>query len=148
MGAVAAAVASLLGAPGRAAADPRPAGVAPAIAAEFVYAIEVVRGQRGLPALIPDASVSAGAQEWSGGMALFNTLVHDRQFGTELSANDPSWQVEGENVGVGPSPQSVHAAFMASPEHLANILGNYTHVGVGVFVDGTGRVWVTERFYR
>jgi uncharacterized protein YkwD len=107
-----------------------------------------VRTQRGLPALDVDATIAGGAQEWSGGMALFNTLVHDRQFGAELSAVDPAWQAEGENVGVGPSAQSVQAAFMASPEHLANILGNYTHMGVGVFVDGIGRVWVTERFYR
>jgi uncharacterized protein YkwD len=37
---------------------------------------------------------------------------------------------------------------MASPPHRANILGNYSHMGVGVAIDGSGRVWVTERFYQ
>jgi uncharacterized protein YkwD len=81
-------------------------------------------------------------------MALFGTLVHDRLWASELSAINPVWQAEGENIGVGPTPQSIWAAFMGSPEHLANILGNYTHMGVGAFIDGTGRIWVTQRFYR
>jgi uncharacterized protein YkwD len=36
---------------------------------------------------------------------------------------------------------------MASPPHRANILGNFTHMGVGVVI-ANGRFWVTERFYR
>jgi len=125
-----------------------PAMSASTIAVAFLWAIEVERTQRGLPALVPDATVSAEAQLWSGGMALFGTLVHDHSYQTELAAMDPQWQALGENVGYGQSPGSVEAAFMASPEHRANVLGNYTHMGVGVFVDGTGRIWVTERFYR
>jgi uncharacterized protein YkwD len=124
------------------------AGVAPVIATEFAWAVEVERTERGLPPLLVDASVSAGAQEWSGGMALFDALVHDHGYSTELSTIDPGWQAEGENVGVGPTPQSIEAAFVASPDHLANMLGDYTHMGVGAFVDGAGRIWVTERFYR
>jgi uncharacterized protein YkwD len=130
------------------AAGAAPAMTAGTIAVEFMWAIDIERTSRGLGALVPDPTVCAQAQTWSGGMALFGTLVHDRSYQTELAAMDPHWQALGENVGYGPSPQSVEAAFMASPEHRANILGNYTHMGVGVFVDGTGRVWVTERFYR
>ncbi|HVM64359.1 MAG TPA: CAP domain-containing protein [Acidimicrobiales bacterium] len=136
---------SLLAASPASAAAP---GVSPTIAMEFEWAIEVVRTQRGLPPLAIDPSVANGAQEWSGGMALFDTLVHDLKFSSELATIDPGWQAEGENVGVGGTPQSIEAAFVASPPHLANMLGNFTHMGVGVFVDGAGRIWVTERFYR
>jgi len=145
--AVATVVATVLAMPSPVAADAQP-GVSPTIAAEFIWAIEVVRSAHGLPGLVPDPSVSAAAQNWSGGMALFHTLVHDSQLGAVIAAVDPAWQAAGENIGTGPTPQSIEAAFIASPEHLANMLGAYTHVGVGVFVDGSGQIWVTERFYR
>jgi uncharacterized protein YkwD len=134
----------VLAAPVAAAADGSPQSVA----AAFEWSIDVERAAQGLGPLAVDPSVSAGAQEWSGGMALFDTLVEDVHFGAELSASVPTWRGEGENVGWGYSPQQIEAALMASPSHRANILGDYTHVGVGVFVDGAGRYWVTERFYR
>ncbi len=131
-----------------AAAGADPAMSAASITIAFEWAIDVERTSRGLPPLIPDPTISGEAQLWSGGMALFGTLVHDRNFSAEVAAADPAWRAAGENVGEGPSPSSVEGAFMASPEHRANVLGNYTHMGVGVFVDGKGTVWVTERFYR
>jgi hypothetical protein len=52
-----------------------------------------------------------------------------------------------ENVGYGPNEPTVHAAFMNSAGHRANILDSrLTEVGVGVVVDAKGRVWVTEVF--
>jgi uncharacterized protein YkwD len=126
---------------------PPPEGVSPTIAADFVWAIEVERTTRGLPGLVPDMALAATAQLWSGGMALFDTLVEDRQYATTIATSDPAWRAAAENVGEGSSTQAIEAAFMASPPHRANILGDYTHVGVGVFVDGAGRIWVTERFY-
>jgi len=131
-------------------APPASAGVpsvSPQLAVAFEWAIDVERAHVGLGPLIVDATVSQQAQEWSGGMALFNNMAEDWHYAAEMSATVPSMSRYGENVGEGPSASSVEAAFMASPPHRANILGNYTHVGVGVFVDGTGRVWVTERFY-
>jgi uncharacterized protein YkwD len=117
------------------------------LAVAFEWAIDVERGHVGLGPLVVDPAVSQQAQEWSGGMALFNTLAEDRLYVAEMSTAAPGMTRYGENVGVGPSAASVEAAFMASPPHRANMLGNYTHVGVGVFVAGNGMVWVTERFY-
>jgi len=114
----------------------------------FEWSIEVERVSNGLPPLAVDPMVSAEARQWSGGMALFDTLAHSASVGAQIAAVDPQWQALGENVGEGTSPQSIAAAFMASPHHRANILGAYSHMGVGVFVDGLGRIWVTERFYR
>ena len=139
---------TVLSVPGRTAASAAPAWTPATVAVAFEWAIDVERTSRGLPPLVPDATISGEAQLWSGGMGLFGTLVHDHNFSAEIAAADPGWRAAGENVGEGPSPGSVEAAFMASPEHRANILGDYTHMGVGVFIDGSGIVWVTERFYR
>ena len=122
-------------------------GAAPSAAAAFEWATNVERAAHGLAPLSVDLTVSVGAQEWSGGMALFNTLIEDVHYSAELSATDPRWRSNGENVGWGYSPQQIQSLFMASPAHRANILGSYTHMGIGVFVDGAGRYWVTERFY-
>lgn len=142
-------VSAVLGLAHAAVADPAPSGMSPrAIALAFEWAIDVERGARGLAPLSVDPDVANQAQAWSGGMALYDTLAHDRSFGAELAASDPNFRGGGENVGVGPSPASVEEAFMASPPHRANILGSYSHMGVGVAIDSSGRVWVTERFYQ
>jgi uncharacterized protein YkwD len=129
-------------------AAPQPGMSASDIAVAFEWAMDVERGRHGLAALVADPTVSQQAAVWSRGMAMFQTLAEDRYYAAELSAAAPNWRWSGENVGVGPTASSVQAAFMASPPHRANVLGNYTHVGVGVFVDGSGKIWVTERFYR
>jgi uncharacterized protein YkwD len=118
------------------------------VALAFEWAINVERGHRGLPALYVDNVESAQAQTWSSLMAWSNTLAEDPHFGAAITQYDPSWQEYGENVGVGPTPQSLEGAFMASPPHRANMLGEFTHVGVGVAITTDGRIWVTERFYR
>ena len=37
-------------------------------------------------------------------------------------------------------------ALHASPSHRMNLLGGYTHVGVGIAKDDAGDVWVCEVF--
>jgi uncharacterized protein YkwD len=64
----------------------------------------------------------------------------------DLTVFTPYWLRLGENVGRGPSVESLHAAFMASPGHRANILQpDYDHVGVGVTLDGS-TIWVGVAF--
>jgi len=113
----------------------------------FEWAINVERGHRGLPVLDIDPVESSQALSWSTLMAFTGTLAEDPRAPAAIAAYDPSWKQESENVGVGVTPQSIEAAFMASAPHRDNILGAYTHVGVGVVI-ANGRLWVTERFYR
>lgn len=64
----------------------------------------------------------------------------------DLGSVTTGWSTLGENVGTGPGSTVVHAAFMASPGHRANVLDTrYTHVGVGVVVEGS-KIWVAEVF--
>jgi hypothetical protein len=57
------------------------------------------------------------------------------------------WEALAENVGAGPSVDSLHSAFMNSAGHRANILGDYNYVGVGAASDGD-LLWVTVIFMR
>jgi uncharacterized protein YkwD len=60
------------------------------------------------------------------------------------SHNCSTW---GENVGVtGAGAWALHQAFMASPDHRANVLGPYRTVGVGAVRDAHGNLWVTVEF--
>ena len=60
-----------------------------------------------------------------------------------LTSDVTNWRWVGENVGYGPDVATVHAAFMNSPAHKANILDrDYTEVGIGAVVaqrPGLGR---------
>jgi hypothetical protein len=117
------------------------------VALAFEWAIDIERANSGLPALYVDSVESTQALDWSSLMAFTGTLAEDPNSQAAITSYDPNWRAWGENVGVGATPQSIESAFMASPPHRANILGNFTHMGVGV-VMANGRIWVTERFYR
>ena len=59
----------------------------------------------------------------------------------------------GENVGYTSSATDVmaaverlHQAFMDSPGHFANIMGEYNQIAVGVAMDDSGALWVTLNF--
>jgi uncharacterized protein YkwD len=80
-------------------------------------------------------------------MAELGYLFHsgNEQLRTALGGDD--WAVAGENVGVGSTLAGVQNAFMASPAHRENILGDsFNHAAVGVAESG-GVVWVTVIFF-
>jgi hypothetical protein len=81
------------------------------------------------------------AQAWAEKMARENRLSH-----SALSAGvPPGWRGLAENVGYGSSIAQVHDAFLGSPPHRANVLGNYNHIGTG-YATGHGRVWIVQVF--
>lgn len=109
---------------------------------QFVAALNQARAAQGLPALSVAGDLTSVARSHSSRMADGNNLHHNPNLGSHVSG----WQKVGENVGKGPSVNSIHSAFMNSPSHRANILGaDWTQVGVGVDVRG-GTVWVTQVF--
>jgi len=57
------------------------------------------------------------------------------------------YKAVGENIAKGHrSPQIVMSAWMKSPGHKANILGNYTKVGVGFVTDEKGKTYWVQIF--
>lgn len=126
--------------------------VAPAAGADeagdewaFVARINQARADAGLPPLGVLASLRDLARAQSARMATQDRLHHNPNLAADLTAAVPDWQRGGENVGVGGDVASLHAAFMASPAHRANVLGNWRYMAVGVVRAGA-KTWVTELF--
>jgi uncharacterized protein YkwD len=66
---------------------------------------------------------------------------------SDISVLLAGWSTVGENVGVGSSVATIHAALLASPGHYRNLADpGFTHVGIGVYVDGGGRTWTAHVF--
>jgi uncharacterized protein YkwD len=109
----------------------------------FFSSMNNERAAVGHPRLVLESDLIAVARRHSGHMAADGTIYHNQNLANEVGGQ---WWVLGENVGMGPSCQAIHDAFMASPEHRSNILDtDYNQVGVGVAVkDGT--IYVTEDF--
>lgn len=114
---------------------------------EVLMAISIngLRAEHGLAPLHFDGALSDSARAWSGEMAARRTLSHTRSLASTVSG---PWTAIAENVGSGPHPPSIQDSFVTSPVHRANLLGNFTRMGIGVVVDQSGTVWVTQRFVR
>jgi uncharacterized protein YkwD len=122
-------------------ASPATAGAA----GNFVSDINAARAAAGLPGLAISSDLTAAATRQADAMASSNVLYHTPNLASAICC----WASVGENVGMGQSIASIHAAFMASPAHRANILSrSYTQVGVAYAVDGHGSLWVSEIFRR
>jgi uncharacterized protein YkwD len=121
----------------------QPAG-ASTVENNFTYRLNHARIIRGIPALHVRASLVRVARAQAARMASRDLLYHNPNLTTDVT----NWQFVGENVGYGPSPRSIHRAFMHSPPHRANILDrDYTQVGIGS-VTKNGRIWVAQVFRR
>lgn len=120
----------------------------PAIAADapseatFVELINKSRADDGLGNLAVYWDLEDDARSHSDTMMLSDTLYHN----PDLRNVTTGWQSLGENVGYGYDVGLLHDAFMASPGHRSNILGNYNYVGIGTSIESDGTIWVTVVF--
>lgn len=109
---------------------------------QFVDVINQERTSRGLQPLATNADLVAGARHQADAIRDAGRLFHNPNLGSVTTG----WTKLGENVGYGGSVSGLHAAFMNSTGHRANILDPaYTHVGVGVVVEGS-TIWVAQVF--
>src|SRR5688500_18137546 len=101
--------------------------------AAFVAKINGLRASKGLPALQVHENLVTKARAWAAVMAAAGKIWHS----TLSDGITADWKKLGENVGMGGSVDGLHAAFVASPGHYANLVdGNFTHVGVGIVMSG------------
>ncbi|MGH9285581.1 MAG: CAP domain-containing protein [Acidimicrobiales bacterium] len=123
----------------------RPALAADATAeAQFVELINQERAGLGLGALAVRPELVTMARNWTDDMSLLGSLLHNPL----MAALAPSgWQRLAENVGYGGGVATLHQAFMNSPGHKANVLGDFNQLGVGVSRVGT-TMWVTVNFMK
>ncbi len=104
------------------------------------YLVNTERMAHGLRPYGWDDELAAKARSWAQQMAEADSVSHS----VLTEGVSPGWEVLGENVGAGATIDSVHAAFMASPEHRRVILsGSYHTMGIGV-AEHDGEYWVVE----
>jgi hypothetical protein len=118
--------------------------VAAATADDFLALINVERAAAGLAPLAMHADLVDDAMAHSERMWVEDRLHHN----PDLASVTTGWRSLGENVGVGPSVDVLHRAFMGSPGHRANVLGDYDAIGVGVVTVSDQQMWVTMVFMR
>ncbi len=100
------------------------------------------RAQAGVAALREDSAIDQVARTWALQMARSKTLAHNSRYAQQIAAAVPSWQTMAENVGYAATPAGMHAAYMGSGGHKANILNRQlTRVGIGCARAADGRIW-------
>ena len=129
-----------------------PAGAAPpapeAAERDFLSLLNAERQRANLAPLTADAGLVPIAREWSQQMANVNVLSHRPDLRAQVEARvTRDWRRIGENVGRGPEVPGLHTAFMNSPGHRANVLGDYNRVGIAV-VNAGNTIWVTFNFLK
>lgn len=112
--------------------------------AEFIRLMNVEREAAGLIPLVAYFDLVDDAALHTTDMVSAGDIYHS----SDLTNFTTDWQTIGENVGYGPSVEKLHRAFMASPTHRANIMGDYDHVGVSSDLDENGRIYVTVLFMK
>lgn len=109
--------------------------------AEFASLINSYRSSNGLATLSRDGSLDSYARSWAEQLSANGDLSH-----SNIGSLLPPWSSVGENVAVGGSITGMFNALVASSGHQANMLGDFTHFGVGVWQDDDGTLWTAHVF--
>jgi hypothetical protein len=124
------------------AVPPTPASGQAAPVAHLLELINQDRAQHGAGPVALNASLNAIAQGQANTMAGARRIFQNPAF----PGNVPAANASGENVGYGPDVDSVHNAFVASPEHQVIIVGSaYRLVGLAIASSPIG-LMVVENF--
>jgi uncharacterized protein YkwD len=117
---------------------------------ELFSSVNQARQAQGLPPLRWNESLAAAARRHAAIMAERGTAQH--AFDGELSLSARVKQAGAhftwlsENVCEGPTPIFIHAQFMKSPAHRANVLDrDMDSIGIGI-ADHDGQLYAVEDF--
>ena len=112
--------------------------------------INATRAEAGKPPLERHPGIDEVAQRWSEHMAARDEQYHNPEFTTQIAAVFDGLRSSAENVAHNrPGDlERIHQSFVDSPGHYRNMVGDFTHVGVGVALTADGTVWVTHNFAR
>ena len=123
-----------------AAAQPVAASAEPDVIA---VQVNTDRAAAGLGALSRNAALDAVAAAWAAQMGAAGVLSHNPSVTAQVPAGST---LTGENVAYGqPTGTAMEAAWLASAPHRANILGDYTDIGIA-FVTAGGTTWGVQVF--
>jgi uncharacterized protein YkwD len=127
-----------------------PFGAAHPQAQELYHMVNFERAANGLGPVGWNDQLGGLAQNWSNHMAATGSMSHQNLNAILDSPGFGQFSGLGENVirgGCGMSSGQIHQAWMSSPLHRANILGNFNALGVGLACSG-GALYATEDFAR
>lgn len=124
---------------------PKPAGgFNAAYEAEFARLINGYRSSHGLAPLARHSGLDSYARNWAEYMADNNKFEHSKI--SQLLSQ--GWGFAAENIGRGGSVKGIFDKLRSSAGHSDNMLRDVTHFGIGVYVDGDGRIWTAHVFAR
>jgi endoglucanase len=118
---------------------------APAMAATSVATADAriladtnaLRAQHGLAPLVENPAIDAVAQGWANRLGAGATFDHNPSFFSQMPAGADA---AGENIAGGFLYTTVvNSGWANSPGHLANMLGDYTDIGIGYWESADGR---------
>lgn len=97
-----------------------------------------VRAGANLRPLVRNADLDRVAAAWAKQQWQNGTMSHNPNYSTQIPSG---WQRAGENVAKGYTYTQVVPAWKASPGHYANIVNDYTSIGIGYFEQDGRRYW-------
>ena len=105
--------------------------------------IDRARDRRGIHDMNRSRAIGYKARLHAKRMRSDGSIFHS-ELGSMLKSL--SWQIAGENVGMGPDLKGLHKAFMKSPGHKHNLLDKrFNRFAVGIVKDN-GYIYVTVMF--
>lgn len=123
---------------------------APEMENKIFTEVNSLRNSKGQPSLIFDETVRRIAREHSVDMLNNGELSH-QNFGKRnnyITLNRSAGKI-AENVAYGyTSAQSVVRAWTESDGHSQNLIGDYSHTGIGVVKGEDGKHYFTQIFYK
>ncbi|KAF4318196.1 hypothetical protein G195_008271 [Phytophthora kernoviae 00238/432] len=109
----------------------------------MLAAVNKQRATKGLSALCMNSKLHSAAQRHSDDMAIKDYMAHDGSDGSTMSQRITQagydWDAVAENVAAGQvDVDAVMVAWINSPEHLENIMGDYTMFGTAYSYNANG----------
>ncbi len=128
---------------------PAPATAAVSTASQIQTILDdtnAIREAKGLAPLVLNPAVSAVSQSWAAKQASAGSMSHNPNYAKQIPSG---WSRAAENVAVGYAYDAVvPAGWAKSAGHLANILGDYTDIGIGIAKGANGRYYYTQNFVK
>jgi uncharacterized protein YkwD len=128
-----------------------PFGNAQPQAQELYHHLNAERAANGLGPMGWHDQLGGLAQGWSEHMANTGDFSHQNLGAVLGNPAFGGFSAMAENIihgGCGTSAAQLHQAWMNSPGHRVNILGNYGAVGIGIACNGNGDLYATQDFAR
>ena len=101
-----------------------------------------LRAELGLQPLIRNSSLDSVAQSWTQTQANNGAMSHNPDLASQIPSG---WTKAGENVARGYTYTYVVTAWRGSSGHYANMIGDYTDIGIG-YVEKDGTRYYTQDF--